>query len=442
MSARTFTEQVPPAVRRYARRTARLKEAQADLGAAACGEPGAALADKLHMKTSPDTLLRLVRQMSEPASAPVHVLGIDDWAFRKGRRYGTILIDLERSRPIDLLPDRDSTTVTAWLKAHPGVEIVARDRASAYADAIAQGAPHAIQVADRWHLLRNLREAIEHLLDRHQALLRKMKIVSAPAPINSAKLTAKQIPAPPPKPFSEARRARRVQRYQEIKSLFASGMSQRAIARKLHLHRKTVRRYVLADQFPERAVRVAAPNPLIPFMDDLMQRWSEGCYSALQLFREIQHQGYRGSKDRVYTWTLEQRAHCTAPDAAQPAALTRTKSLSARRAAWLLVRVSSDLNVEEQDLLQQLLAQEPWLKDTYELAQRFGSMVRERRASELADWLQCVKTTNLNELKNFAIGLERDLSAVHAGLSFVASPRVRRLLIDFTKFAGEPHFSR
>lgn len=278
---RTFAEQVPALVVRYARRTNRLKATQTEMAFATGGEPGATLATKLHLNTSPDTLLRFVRQTAESNRVSPRVLGIDDWAFRKGHRYGTILIDLERGRPIELLADRESKTVAQWLQNHPGVEIVTRDRASAYADAITRGAPQATQVADRFHLLQNLREAVQRLLDRHQSILRKIKANSGSTPT--------EFPSPHPRRQSKITRRREkwLQRYQEIKQLHAEGLSQRAIAGRLKLDRRTVRRYMLADALPERASRVIEPNVLTPFYGYLTQRWNEGCRNAAQLWREI-----------------------------------------------------------------------------------------------------------------------------------------------------------
>jgi transposase len=413
---RTFTEQAPPTVIPYARRTPRLKEAHTNVACALCGEPGATLTDKLHLKTSPDTLLRAVRQQSEPTPSTPRVVGIDDWAFRKGQRYGTIIIDQERSRPIDLLPDREASTVATWLEAHPGIEIVTRDRASAYAEAVSKGAPHAVQVADRFHLLQNLRDAIQRLLDRQQTVLRTIK--------DDSVSTAPEPPTSRPRRQSQAalRKEKRLQRYQDIQQLHAEGLSQRAIAGRLKLDRRTVHRYLFADALPERPSRAMEPNILTPFYAYLTQRWNEGCHNATQLWREIRGRGYTGPRVRVYRWSLKQRANAPAET---PGGTTRNADsrpgLSARRASWLVVRLPSDLKEHEKSLLEKLLEQCPPAQTAYRLAQDFGAMVRERRSQDLNDWIDRAKASGVAELKNFAKGLERDYDAVQAGLSLAWS---------------------
>lgn len=166
---KTFAEAIPAIAKRYARRTIRLEEVLVQIGLIVGAEPGARLTAPLGIPCSPDTVLRCVHRAPLDPPQPPRVVGIDDWSWRKGHRYGTIICDLERHCPIDVLADRSADSVEAWFKAHPGVEIISRDRATAYAEGARKGAPQAIQVADRWHLLGNLEEALEDLLAPHLA---------------------------------------------------------------------------------------------------------------------------------------------------------------------------------------------------------------------------------------------------------------------------------
>jgi transposase len=233
----TFAERLPEVAAASARTTARLQEAHQLIGRALGGEAGARLAAPLGMPTSPDTLLRRVRRSPLSPQAPVRVLGVDDWAWRRGQRYGTILCDLERRRPVDLLPERSADSFASWLKAHPGVEIISRDRGDEYIKGANQGAPEAVQVADRWHLLANLREALMRAVDRHHAhVLEAAKAVAAsqepeppPAETLQTEPAEERLPPDHRTARSQQRRGRRRERYRRVVELSEQGMSLRGI---------------------------------------------------------------------------------------------------------------------------------------------------------------------------------------------------------------------
>ena len=270
---RIFCEQFPALLARHAQATARLHETHRDIGMALGGQPGARLAKKLGMPTSPDTILRRVKQPSPAGAAdqPARIVGVDDWAMRKGHTYGTIIIDLERSVVLELLPGRDGVELKAWLGRHPEVEVLSRDRWSAFAEAAAEAVPQARQVADRFHLLKNAREALERFLDRYAGRIAEAFATPAPglaAPAAGPAAPAEVVPGPalagPPQARPEgvgqppaaagqltARQQQRLERYHEVRSGHTEGQSLRRIARELHLSKTTVLRHLRAGQCPD-----------------------------------------------------------------------------------------------------------------------------------------------------------------------------------------------
>jgi transposase len=222
-----FVEPLGGLAARHARTTASLAQAHLAIGLALGGEAGARLAEKTAMSTSPDTLLRRVKRAGARSSPSPRLVGIDDWAWCKGQNYGTIVVDLETSEVIDLLPDRDAATVSTWLAAHPGIELVSRDRASAYSQAATEAASDAQQVADRWHLLKNVREAIERVLERHLPVITAALKPPDPDPNGTPDVATFEEPSPQELPASStpaslrreaalAKRRRRVERFEQV----------------------------------------------------------------------------------------------------------------------------------------------------------------------------------------------------------------------------------
>jgi transposase len=249
--------------------------------------------------------LRLVRRLPLPVIPPLRAIGVDDWAYRKRQRSGTIVVDLERQRPVALLHDRKANTLATWLRGHPGITVIARDRLNAYQDGARAGAPHATQVADRFHLLQNLAEALDQVCSAHGPALKAVSDVQSCLPVTQADgRTA--VPVPPSTPTPQAqtraapRRARRLATYAQVWTLHREGWSNRVIAQHLGIGRMTVVRYLQAPTFPERKGRSETRRSLLtPYQEDILRRWNAGCREARQLFRAIQGHGYTGSYPTV-----------------------------------------------------------------------------------------------------------------------------------------------
>jgi transposase len=421
-----FAEQLPSVAARYARRTTRLTEVMEIVGFALGGEAGARVLAALTMTASPDTLLRTVRRAALPVRDTPRVLGIDDFAFRRGKRYGTLLVDLERRCRIDLLPDRRAETVARWLQEHPGVEIISRDRGGAYADGARQGAPDATQVADRFHVLSNLRQAVERLLTRHHACLRNIPVPApAPAPVAVGQQESEEAmprPATRVQREQEERRDQRHARYQEVLQRSQSGLGIRAIARDLGMSRHTVRRFIRAEGFPERAPRPPRPGILTPYEPYLRERWSAGCQNAHQLYREIRERGYAGSGSQVRhvlaTWRTERGKPGRKGNEVRPSAPAPPppETLSPRQGSWLLFRAEDELDADERRQRSHVLERCAEAAIIIPLARAFRQLVREFDGAALEQWLEGAEASGVREVMAFAAGIRRDRGAVDAML--------------------------
>jgi transposase len=423
-----FCERLPEFLSAHARTTDRQTDAHRLLGFVLGGEAGARVAEKMAMPTSPDTLLRRVKDApGEPTPAP-RVVGVDDWALRKGQHYGTILIDLERGRVIDILPGRDGEALKAWLKEHPDVEVISRDRWAAYAQAAAEGAPQAQQVADRWHLLKNLREAVERLLERRyddvKGCLKDVTPAdSSPPPTPEAPpsvlpTAAEPAPPTPQQQARQAKRQRRVERYERVRALHRQGKSARGIARELGMSVRTILRYLREGQCPDWKPGQPRPNRLDPFRDYIDRRIQEGCRNAAALHRELADLGCRVSASSVRTFV----SRCLAAagqrreraNAAQP---PTPKPPSARALSFEFLRRAEDREVEEQARLEALRDIDAELTGALELAATFAAMARKQVAVSLAEWLAQALPSCCPEIRRFAEGIRQDEAAVAAALT-------------------------
>jgi transposase len=410
-----FAERLPDMAGPWARRSERLAEAQRQIGLALGGAAGTRLAARLAMPVSGPTLLRLVATTKLPTSPPPRVIGIDEWAWRRGLTYGTIVCDLERKQTVELLPDRNAETVAAWLRQHPSVEVIARDRSSVFGRAIREGAPDATEVGDRWHLLHNLGDALRAAVGRHRTAVTAV-LAAEGAPVSTPAQGTPRVVGTTGPALDALRRQRsdeRQARYTALRRLHEEGVPARLIAPALGLSQRTVERWLAAGGAPEHR-RPPVASVLDPFRSFLEQRWATGCHNARLLWQEIRDQGFAGSFQTVARWAARRRAG-TLPD---PAALTAgavvTRRPSRRRCAWLLGGEPDTLSAEERDLVGRIAAAIPALGTAADLARRFAALIRGGDAAALDPWLAAARDS---ELASFAQGIARDLDAVRAAIT-------------------------
>ncbi len=341
-----FTERLPGLVAPYARKTVRLAHVLEVIGMALGGEAGARLLTSLGMTASPDTLLRLIRRASLASVPTPRVLGVDDFSFRRGAIYGTILVDLEQHHLVDLLPDCTAETFAGWFRNHPGVKFISRDRGGSYAEGGRLGAPKAVQIADRFHLLKNLAEALDHVLMRKQRVLQAVaKHLQTPeTPALPALLPEPGGRRRPPREVRDAalRRERRQVRYDAVIEAYHHGQSLHSIARQQGLARATVRKYVQSEGLPEPAARGPRPRKVRPFEGYLRERWNAGEQNSGALFRELRARGYTGSESTLRDYLSDWRVGPRRPGrriewGASGPAPGSTPTWTTRKTRWLLL---------------------------------------------------------------------------------------------------------
>jgi transposase len=406
-----FAERLPELTSVYARRTTRCKEALIEFGFALGGTAAASLSAHLGLPSNRMTILRMLRQLPPAAVPTPKMLGVDEWAYRRGKKYGTILIDLESATPVDLLPDRQAATLAAWLEKHPGVQLISRDRAGEFALGARKGAPQAIQIADRFHVLRNLADVVEKVLAKHRQALSRVHLVTAPTASPSPLLRHVR-------PERERRRQQArtmfLERYEAVQQLVKQGISHSEISRRLHLHRDSVIRYARAETFPERVERPTRPGILAPYETYVRTRWAEGERNAMGLFRELTARGYGGSRMTIERFLLGLRR--MEQEGIQVSKTATSVQLTPRRAVGLMLSRATDLTEEERMALEQVCQIHPQVKHFNALFQQFAQMLRERRGEELDQWLYAAFHSGIPELQAFVKKLRQDQQAVQAGL--------------------------
>lgn len=408
----TFSEQIPGLTKPFARRTPPLTGALAKVA--------------LAMPSCRDVLIRLIRAQPIPGAGQIEVLGVDDFAVRRGQSYNTILIDMGTRKPVDVLPDREAGTLADWLREHPEVQTVCRDRAGAYADGIRTGAPQAIQVADRFHLRKNLCEAAEKTVAAHHHCLRAAAAAqaepAAPEPAQPEPPAPVPLPeaAPPGRTYRLAERTRT--RYAEVQECLARGLSRAAVSQELNLDIQTVRRFAnatcaeeLLGKAEHRATR------LDPFIDLVNQRWNEGVTSAEAITAELRALGFKGDAQTVRRYLKPFRLPGTSRSHPDPHQRKPAPAVPAvpkpRKISKALLTHPDHLTEDDALIVKNATAGCAHLERLHQHVRSFAKIMAQRRGAEPPAWLEAVEADDLPELRSLAAGLRRDLAAVINGLT-------------------------
>ena len=358
------------------------------------------------MAVSDDTVLRCLKGRSAtPSATPLRVVGIDDWSWRKGQSYGTIIVDLERRRVVDVLADRSSSSVAAWLSAHPSIKIVSRDRQGLYAEGARIGAPQARQVADRFHLIQNLREVIEKQLGRLERPLRTK--VSAAAEIDDTRAGLHRL--------LQAK-------FEQVRRLYDAGKTATAITQELCFSRKRVDKWIRLQTLPERNAKAPTPRSPAYYEGYLSRRWADGCTVVRRLLTEIKRLGFTGCYTHlarfVASWRREREGHETrAKVTSTPSGLLAQdpvtgRQISPQMAAMLCIKPRKQLTPRQAAAVDALKSSSTEFASMRGFAMRFRGILRSRDGGKLDAWLDEAYHSGIYALQRFARTVQGDLDAV------------------------------
>ena len=400
--ARTFAEQIDGLTAPHARLTPGLRGMLTQIGLALAGRAGSRLASVIGVAAGRDTLLRLVKALPDPPRTPITVLGVDDFAFRRGRHYGTVLIDMASHRPVDMFDGRDGDSLAAWLRQHPEVEVICRDRAGGYGEGARTGAPQAVQVADRFHLWQNLGQAVEKTVNAHRS-----RLVAPALPPADDTMPAEVQPLPEKKIVTRLR-----EHHAAVHELAAQGLNKSAISRELGLHQATVRKYLNAASHAElTAVTEQRAHLVDDYVAYLHRRWNEGERNATALFREIKEQGYPGGELAVQRYLRRFRKGLGQIPHPGP------KPPSVRQATSWIMTHPDHLDPRDAVKLRELRSRNRDFNRLVKHVRTFAIMMTGRHGDRLDAWITTVENDTLTPLAGFARNLRRDLDAVRNGLT-------------------------
>jgi transposase len=390
--AERFDEEI---IAERARRTSRLECIVHHLGLALGGRPAASFARRLRMPVSNDTLLRVVRRRTKLPAEPLKVIGIDDWAWRRNHRYGTIVCDLERRRIVALLPDREIATVQAWLTDHPGINVVSRDRGGGYGEAASKALPHAVRVADRWHLMENASAAF---LDAVRKSMASIRSAIGATTINPELLTCAER-------LQYDGYLRREETNATILALAGEGVAIKEIVRRTGHSRKLVRQVIRGERTDIFRVRQSSIEVYLPLLDEL---WNSGCCNGAELWRRLKTKGFRGGLRVVSEWATRRRRADRASDR------QLQKVPPARKIARMMTTARDHLSKADTIVIAAIEAGSPMVVKARDLIDRFHAMIRKKTMPDLEPWIADADTSLL---ASFASGIRRDHAAVRAAIA-------------------------
>jgi len=409
-SQHIFAERFPEVVQRYARMTDRLIKALQSTGVLTNGADAAQIASSFGVPTTDKTIIRRVLQLPLPSEGSVQKVGVDEWAWKKGHRYGTILVDLEMRRVVQLLADRSVETSKAWLRKHPEIDLVSRDRGKIFRQAITEGAPQAKQVVDRYHLQKNFAEALEKFF-------RKQERVPKKATGGSTGKVHPTTRRAVPEKVAQERRARHRQQvsvHKRIWELYREGCSKEHIAQLVGRSTRSIYQALKQEAPPPPRQRSRSSSVVDPYLPYLASRWNQGCHNTARLYEEIVVEGYMGSQR-----TLRRRLQAFRQTRGRPVSketLILDNPLSPRGVALLMVRPAQSRTREQTAYIEQLIQSDATVAAVFKLAQDFGCLLRKREGQvRLEQWKAAVQASGIAELIAFVDGLADDAEAVANG---------------------------
>lgn len=397
---KVFTERFDNHFRPYQRRTGRLHDRLLNLAIETGGKPAERICSRFSIPVSDTTLLRIVDQAELPKHQGIIALGVDDWAIRKRERYGSILVDLVTNRPIGLLGDREEDTLSCWLKERGKIQVISRDRYANYQRGSTKGAPQAVQVADRWHLLKNLGEAVRKILDREHTAMKKVRNSQSETKLANPRVL-KSMASP-----------RQKEKFLEVKQLLQQDVPIREIARRFRMSRITIRKYKHCTELPRKIY--TSPTGLEAHLNYVQKRRVENPEVSLrEIHAELQSRGYPGAYSTLSDGLARHNLAIGKKKGTKTMLPSNLNLWRASRSSMLFFNDPQKLSKDESDILTQLCRASEVLKQSLSLIRQFRQMMfKDQCSAGLNDWLRRVRESSISELCGFAKGLQQDLAAV------------------------------